>query len=260
MSFAEFSSSDSYFIGVDLGQSIDPTAIAVVRVTATERPIFQVGYLERLPLHMPYPGVCWKVRSLLGNPLLRGRSEVVLDLTGVGRPVNDLFTDQGVFATGVTITAGLDEVEVEKGRFFHVPKLTLVSRVQSLLHDGRLQIQKDLPDTPALIAELQDFRATVTDSGRWTFGARSGQHDDLVLALALACWRGHNSGMAVWRRLGGGNARPTSESTDDLKPGPDEVIVTIRVRVWLYGSNRWLEPGRRVMSEADAALYAEHLA
>jgi hypothetical protein len=29
----------------------------------------------------------------------------------------------------------------------------------------------------------------VTDSGRWTFGARSGAHDDLVLALALALWR-----------------------------------------------------------------------
>jgi len=37
--------------------------------------------------------------------------------------------------------------------------------------------------------ELEDFRATVTDSGRWTFGARSGAHDDLVLALALALWR-----------------------------------------------------------------------
>ena len=44
-------------------------------------------------------------------------------------------------------------------------------------------------EAPALRAELEDFRATVTDSGRWTFGARSGAHDDLVLALALALWR-----------------------------------------------------------------------
>ena len=65
----------------------------------------------------------------------------------------------------------------------------LVSTVQALLHDGRLQIQKDLPEAPVLKMELEDFRASVTDSGRWTFGARSGAHDDLVLALALALWR-----------------------------------------------------------------------
>jgi hypothetical protein len=69
--------------------------------------------------------------------------------------------------------------------------MILVTTVQALLHDGRLLIQKDLPDAPALRAELEDFRATVTDSGRWTFGARSGQHDDLVLALALAVWRAY---------------------------------------------------------------------
>jgi hypothetical protein len=57
------------------------------------------------------------------------------------------------------------------------------------LHDGRLQIQKDLPEAPVLKVELEDFRASVTDSGRWTFGARAGAHDDLVLALALALWR-----------------------------------------------------------------------
>ena len=61
--------------------------------------------------------------------------------------------------------------------------------MQALLHDGRLQIQKDLPEAPILKLELEDFRASVTDSGRWTFGARSGAHDDLVLALALALWR-----------------------------------------------------------------------
>jgi hypothetical protein len=64
--------------------------------------------------------------------------------------------------------------------------------------------------------------------------------------------------MAVWRRLGGGSATPPPD--DDLRPGPGEVVVTVRDRVWLYGTNRWLEPGRRVMSEADAAAYAEHLA
>jgi hypothetical protein len=88
----------------------------------------------------------------------------------------------------VSINAGVTETLNEHG-IWHVAKLLLVSTVQALLHDGRLQIQKDLPEAPILKLELEDFRATVTDSGRWTFGARSGAHDDLVLALALALWR-----------------------------------------------------------------------
>ncbi len=88
----------------------------------------------------------------------------------------------------MSINAGVTETLNEHG-IWHVAKLLLVSTVQALLHDGRLQIQKDLPEAPILKLELEDFRASVTDSGRWTFGARSGAHDDLVLALALALWR-----------------------------------------------------------------------
>jgi hypothetical protein len=259
MNFATFSQHDRFIIGVDPGQAIDPTAIAIVRVVLSERPIFQVGHLERMPLHTPYPGIAWRVRSLLGHPLLRDRSEVVLDETGVGRAVRDLFFDQGIFPVCVAITAGIDETEIEQDRYYHVPKLSLISRVQSLLHDGRLQIQKDLPDTPALVAELQDFRATVTDSGRWTFGARSGAHDDLVLALALCCWRGHNSDLLITHRYLGFTTPLPDEGDEELIPGAGEVIVTVEDRVWLYGSNRWLEPGRRIMTEADASAYARYL-
>src|SRR4051812_9376191 len=200
MNTAEFSPTDRYYLGCDPGQSIDPSAVAIVRVVEGERPVFQVGHLERLPLHTPYPGVVWRVGELLGHPLLRGRTELVLDLTGVGRPVNDLFLDQDIRATCVTITAGFDEAEISH-RYFHVPKLHLVSRLQSLLHDGRLRVQPNLPDTPALLDELMSFEASVSDSGRWSFGARSGKHDDLVLALGLAVWRAHSSKLRNWQRL-----------------------------------------------------------
>jgi hypothetical protein len=182
---------DPFYIGVDPGQSIDPTAIAIVqRVTATNgsKPLFRCGHLERLPLATPYPGVVRHVRQLISHPPFLGRAELVLDVTGVGRPVADLFVAEGLRPVKVTITAGNEETHNDQG-MWHVAKLILVSTVQALLHDGRLHIHRDLPEAPVLQAELEDFRATVTDSGRWTFGARSGAHDDLVLALALALWR-----------------------------------------------------------------------
>jgi hypothetical protein len=183
-----------FYLGVDPGQSIDPTALAIIERIADpaggKKPVYRCGHLERLPLATPYPGVMQHVRRLISREPFLGHSELVLDLTGVGRPVADLFQAEGLRPVKVSITAGDNETRNEHG-IWHVAKLLLVSTVQALLHDGRLQIQKDLPEAPVLKVELEDFRASVTDSGRWTFGARSGAHDDLVLALALA--------LALWR-------------------------------------------------------------
>ena len=43
-----------------------------------------------------------------------------------------------------------------------------------------------------------DFRVEFTAAGHLTFNARSGKHDDLVLALAIAVWRAHGGGNAGW--------------------------------------------------------------
>jgi HxlR-like helix-turn-helix len=85
---------------------------------------------------------------------------------------------------GVNITAG-HEVQKISSTIYSVPKLVLISQVQALLHAGRLRIHKSMPEVPALISELEDFRAEVTDSGYWRFGARSGKHDDLILVACV---------------------------------------------------------------------------
>lgn len=186
---------ESFTLGCDLGQSRDPTAIAIVRRIdeASGKPIFQVGHLERLPLGTPYPGVVAHVKRLHGK--LRKRPEIVIDMTGVGRPVFDMFVGDGMNPIGVTITAG--DATTRDGLSYRVPKLILVSRIQALLHAGRLKIHKGLPDAAILAAELQDFRAEVNDSGYWRFGARAGKHDDLVLALGIALWRSHGDGSST---------------------------------------------------------------
>jgi hypothetical protein len=191
------------FIGVDLGQSHDPTAIAVVRrlrflvsrdvqqstpTWTEERPtIFQCGYLERVPLHTVYPAIVAHVGRLLERPIWKGKIDLAIDQTGVGRPVCDMFASAGLTFTNVMITGGASESS--EGRSWHVPKMTLVSSLQALLHEGRLHIQKDLCEAAELVRELQDFRVRYTDSGHLTFNAREGKHDDLVLALAIAVWR-----------------------------------------------------------------------
>ena len=51
---------------------------------------------------------------------------------------------------------------------------TLVSAVQAALQTNRLVVSKKLSEANLLVAELQNFRAEISDTGRDTFEARSG--------------------------------------------------------------------------------------
>jgi hypothetical protein len=221
-----------FFIGVDLGQSSDPTAIAMVRRVGEERvAVFQVGHLERVPLHTPYPAIVNRVQHLLSHPICAGNADLAIDQTGVGGPVADMFRQAGIDFTGVVITGGQEETS-PSANLAHVPKLKLISHLQALLHEGRLLIQKNLPEAPILVSELQNFRVRYSDSGHLTFNAREGKHDDLVLALAIAVWLAVRplSGAEGWCRLyeawsrgeryGGGISRANTDF-DPIRPAGD---------------------------------------
>lgn len=190
----------SYAVGIDVGQAHDPTAICVASriVTTAMNPAFaelnphplpryEVAHLERLRLGMPYPQQVDHLEALLArDPLSRLQPRVLVDYTGVGRPVFDMFAGRRLLrmAQGVVITGGREVSGNRAG--WSVPKGELVSKLQALLHAGDLRIAASLPDAAVLARELQDFRVRFTEAGNATFNAREGAHDDLVLALALA--------------------------------------------------------------------------
>jgi hypothetical protein len=199
----------NWHVGVDLGQSHDPTAICVLETKSAIVPDwawsgprfelprllaehkayvspFNVVHLERLPLGMSYPEQVLFVASLIGREPLEN-PQTCIDFTGVGRPVYDLFQAARVPGiVGISITAGKDAQRTPTG--WSVPKNILVSGVQAKLHTGQLKVAAGLLDAPILLKEFQDFRVSFTSAGNAIFNARSGKHDDLVLAVALAVW------------------------------------------------------------------------
>ena len=73
----------------------------------------------------------------------------------------------------------------------------LIGGLATAFENGRLKIAKGLPLAGALMGELRAFKVRFTAKGRDTYAGRSGEHDDLVMAVALAawfavarCWRG----------------------------------------------------------------------
>ena len=139
--------------------------------------IFQVGHLERVPLGTPYPGIVAHVGRLLGK--LPARTELVIDITGVGKPIFEMFTYSRISPAGVLITAGMSETWDDA--IHGVPKLTLVSRLQALLHQGRLKIHRELAEAETLVRELQDFRVEFTAAGHLTFKLETGLRNVLIV-------------------------------------------------------------------------------
>jgi hypothetical protein len=188
------------FLGLDLGQAADPSALAVLTAEEAEGArAYTVGYLHRWHLGTRYPAVVQEVGQLLARPpqaeppydpaLLAG-SPLAVDVTGVGKPVLEMFEDAGLDARlwPVLITGGHHETLAEGG-VWHVPKKVLVSTLQVLFQTRRLRIAPELEHAKTLAKELENFRVRVTAAANETFEAwREGLHDDLVLAVAMAAW------------------------------------------------------------------------
>jgi hypothetical protein len=200
MSSSRSSGSDpakaSFTVGVDLGQRQDYTAIAVVeRQNISRKTRFALRHLERLPLRTSYPEVVERVRNLAAMPVLAGRCTVVADATGVGGPVIDLLRQCGLGCplAPVTITTGIRESH--RRGYYLAPKRNLVLGLLVMLEQKRLQIAGRMAETAALVNELREMRIKISTAGNEKFGVwRRGEHDDLVLAVALACWWASRSG------------------------------------------------------------------
>ncbi len=177
-----------FYVGLDLGQKRDHAAIAVVEKEPGEE-LLRVRHLERIALGTSYPRVVARVRDLVTDEKLAGQCALAVDGTGVGAPVVDLLRDArlGCELAPVTISGG--ERESLVGGMFSVPKRDLIAGVQVLLEQGEMKIARDLREAGALTRELMDVRMTMSGGGRVRLGADgAGEHDDLVIALALACW------------------------------------------------------------------------
>ena len=166
--------------GVDLGQAQDYTALAVVERVHE----LHLRHLDRLPLGAAYPAVVEHVSDLM--QALPARSALVVDAGGPGRPVVDAMRVAGLKPIAVSITSGKHTRRTTG--MIYAPKRELVRGLVTAFEGGRLKIAKGLPLASAFIDELRAFRVTLTAKGRDTYAARSGEHDDLVIAVALAVW------------------------------------------------------------------------
>ena len=181
-----------YVLGLDLGQTADRTALALLEYDYLQKPIYRLRGLHRFPLATPYTELAGALEHRLTNDPLRGRVNLAIDATGVGAAVTDHFRERlpTIPLYAITITGGANITGNHQNP--HVPKQDLISTTSVILEQRRLHIAENMRETEALIDELAAFRRTMTEHGNTMYGAASGSHDDLVLALSLGLWTAEN--------------------------------------------------------------------
>lgn len=211
----------TYFVALDLGQSRDYTACVVLEHTETyavpppktgrdafemvgigdstgkpSKPIpftptaetYHVRYCNRLALNTPYPEIVRWTATLVRKLMASARVGLIIDATGVGRAILDMFREERLKVVPVNVTGGF-HANFGNG-VWNVPKKDLVSSAKMLLAKGILKIDDSTEYKDVLRTEIENFRIKINERTRhesyesW----REGDHDDLVFALSLACW------------------------------------------------------------------------
>lgn len=203
-----------YYVGVDLGFSKDYSAVAVIEKTTSfdrrsryvsDHSRYSLIGLRRYPLRTAYPLICrdvsarlrespFAVQRLSNGEIVGSNAPIflVVDATGVGKPVVDFFKEDSflerrVEVVGVTITGG-KSVTGTDGTNLNVPKRDLVFSLQLELQKDNFKIASRMPDAKIFINELQEFEMRFTSKANDVYAAKGQSHDDLVMAVCLGLW------------------------------------------------------------------------
>jgi len=193
--------SREFFVGVDLGQRRDRTAIVVLEraVAASNhrspltfapdhRTTITVRNLQRFPLDTPYTVIVESIHRLAQKLAASARCAVIVDATGVGLPIVDALRAPAARWSLMPVIISHADREAHADGFWRVPKRDLMARLQIAFDFEELAISGHLEERETLVEELTAMRATIRSSGRTRYESPGDLHDDLALALSLAWW------------------------------------------------------------------------
>jgi hypothetical protein len=154
-----------YVAGLDWGQAQDYTALSIVEVETGQQ--VELLVINRLPYA--------EIRARVASACRRWRVQrLVVELNSIGQPNFEALRDE----------LDADVPELEGFTTTSSSKQQVLSALRLALEDGALKL---LPD-PHQIRQMRAYTAQQTRTGHWQYSAPAGEHDDIVIANALA-WR-----------------------------------------------------------------------
>lgn len=198
-----------FYMGVDLGKRHDYSAITVTQridrfrdkygnvgtLYRDEEPriietMFRVRMMEQFK-DIPYTDVVERIGVLMSNNTLRHSTQLVVDATGVGEPVIDMLArtniDNVPLAPIPIVITGGTAINMNRSGFT-VPKRDIGMALLTVTESNRIKVSRSLPLAGVLKQQLEKFKIKINRRGHEQFEAAEGDHDDLVMSLAIAIW------------------------------------------------------------------------
>ncbi len=166
---------DAIVAGIDWARYSDYTAVIAVGVTDGMCSVTGMDHFNA----MGWSRQIDRVADFLARHRV---SAALTDANSIGDPLLEQLRER-------LWESGLD-LSVEGYTFTNSSKRELVEDLALRFARASIAIPRD----PRLMRELQFFEYELTDAGNVRLGARSGCHDDLVIALALACRQARSVG------------------------------------------------------------------
>jgi hypothetical protein len=209
------SSSDeaaSVLVGLSVRQGA-PTGIAVLEKTKVriegERgriPYYRCRYLRRFLSDTSYPALLDDLHSILG--VFNHPNLVVEAGTGI-RSVAAMFRKARLPARIQPVEVKVTAEDGHVGDLWRVGKGTLIETSRQVLQERRVTFDERMPPevlrtTPpvrTVYHALLTYPFESSPAANDAFASRDGEYDDLVLAMALACWYGERCQREFWIRF-----------------------------------------------------------
>lgn len=151
-----------YILAVDLAKYRDWNVITIL-----DRYEHKVVFIDRFQKEN-YTIVKEKILSLARK---YNNASIILDSTGLGRPISDDLKREYLFVNDFQFTGKTKEELLSKLKIYIDQKAIVI------------------PPYEPLIEELEAFTIKRLPSGRIIYSAPEGYHDDCVISLALAVWQ-----------------------------------------------------------------------
>ena len=152
-----------YYAGLDLAKVADYSVLVIMN---RDREVVFVDRFHRLDWGIQVQRIqvaCEKYND----------AEIICDSTGVGEPVYESLCVAGLFVEGYTFSAK--------------SKDALIKNLAIQFEQRRITLPR-AGLWPEGVDEIEAFEYSVTDSGNVRMAAPGSQHDDCVIATALAAW------------------------------------------------------------------------
>ncbi len=184
-----------YIAGLDVAQQSDWTALAILELVEGEMRLVALDRWQML-----YPDTLEELGHIFSDKVFARRTILATDATGPGLALyEDMVRDDALLTTigkdritPVVITGGQNEER--DGRFVRVPKHKLIVTLQSAIRRRQIRVPRKLPLYNILEDELEGYELKLREGSKqvtFSNNPRDGgpEHDDTILALALAWWR-----------------------------------------------------------------------